>query len=155
MQDLRESVRWKKQKRSRFLNCTNGTKSRNAPQIDGEKIGAIVSCYCVWVTNLLQKESNIGNRTTKLHLQLPRMCTGMYRTLSFKKCCGWNLGRRIQSFICRFLEFSWSSTFIKYKIVDSYELCKLTIFIIMITKKFNILKNDNGLNWKISVENFV
>ena len=41
----------------------------------------------------------------------------------------------MQSFIGRFLEFSWTSTFIKYKIVDSRELFRVTIFMLIITNK--------------------
>ena len=66
--------------------------------------------------------------------------TAIYRTLSFKKYCGWNLGRHIQNFICRFLEFSLPSTFIKYKIVDSHKWYKVTIFIVIITGSIDFRK---------------
>ena len=43
----------------------------------------------------------------------------------------------MQSFICRFLKFSCSSIFIKYKIVDCHKLYKVTIFIIVVTNKLD------------------
>ena len=42
------------------------------------------------------------------------------------------------------------STFIKCKIVDSHELCKGAIFMIIITNKFDRLQETEKYQWKTS-----
>ena len=53
------------------------------------------------------------------------------------------------------LNFSWSSTFIKYKIADSHKLYLVTIFIIILTKKLDRLQETEKYQRKTSYkENF-
>ena len=133
MQNLRESVRWKKNRIKR-----------------GEEIDAFVILFCLSNKLISRRighlKSEIG--PSNCICSCPECVLEYMRHLAPR-----NIVRQIweDTYKVSFTDFwSWSSTFIKCKIVDSHELYKVTNFITIITNKLDRLQESEKYQWKTS-----